>query len=74
MKIKVIDIDETWPFPGSVVAHTSEIKARVRKHPEEAQPFLEAEYRRFDGPRWTLVQWLKRHRLHNPTVRIIPNR
>lgn len=46
----------------------------VRRNPDRAQRLLDAEYRRPGGPRWTLVQWLKRHRLHNPTVRVIPNR
>lgn len=42
--------------------------------PETAQYWLEHEYKRPEGPRWTLIQWLKRHRLHNPTVRVIHNR
>lgn len=50
------------------------IKDTVRHSPKEAQIVLDAEYLREGGPRWTLVQWLKRHRLHNPTVRVIPNR
>ncbi len=47
-------------------------KRWVSNHPEEAQAWLMAEYRRPEV-RWTLVQWLKRHRLHNPTVRVIHN-
>lgn len=47
-------------------------KSVVRLHPDAAQPFLLREYGD-PNPRWTLVQWLKRHRLHNPTVRVIPN-
>lgn len=76
MQIKIIDIDETWPFPGSVVATADEIKARVRKHPQEAQAFLEAEYRRstWSRPRYGLCIWLKRHRPYNPTTRVIHNR
>lgn len=66
------------PDPLSVKAITDVqiryVKDTVRNYPKYAQTYLDAEYLRPDGPRWTLVQWLKRHRLHNPTVRVIPNR
>ena len=49
------------------------VKSVARRHPERAQEMLLREYASPYGPRWTLIQWLKRHRLHNPTTRTIPN-
>lgn len=60
----------TWTISDDNIAT---VKRHVRLRPEAAQTVLLAEYKRADGPRWTLVQWLKRHRPHNPTVRVIPN-
>ncbi len=45
-------------------------KRWIRNHPDEAQALLMAEYRRPEVL-WTLVQWLKRHRPHNATTRVI---
>lgn len=51
-----------------------EVKHAVALFPEMAQTVLEGEYRNQNGVRYSLVQWLKRHRLHNPTVRAIKPR
>jgi hypothetical protein len=54
------------PYPAPVKA----VERLVRERPEMADVILRHEYgaRR---PRYSLIQWLKRHRLHNPTVRVI---
>ena len=62
------------PFSHPHFFSIKQIKQYVRQHPANAQAHLLVEYSNPEGPRWTLVQWLKRHRLHNPTVRVIPNR
>ncbi len=50
--------------------HITDIKDVVRRTPSTAQGWLLMEYKRA-RPRYTLITWLKRHRPHNATTRVI---
>lgn len=58
-------------FPYGPNLTVASIEERVRSNPHITQGLLEQEYKRKPQPRYALIQWLKRHRLHNPTVRVI---
>lgn len=57
----------TWTHAPLSIA---DVQATVRHNPENAQGWLLLEYKRH-RPRWTLTRWLKRHRPHNPTTRVV---